>query len=285
MITSAMISETRREYGDVPKKTRVTRDGDGSTNSFNLGSFPVIEGSESVSISGGAVLADTSAKYTLDDDSGDLTMVTTPASGDELKVEHKYAHWRDKHWNEAVNQGISILNSRGFYKQVSRTSAAFGISAGVRVYGGPSACVDIYELLVATNSNLSASIKKPELNWSYQQGSNKLVLGLSPTKDNLAYISYLRKLQKYAATSATVDILDEWVEPVKKYAGAMFYRSLAGKIAKQGNASIDEGHFSFTNLRAMANDLISEFDNFATRSKPTRPAKDIQFHIPGGGTA
>ena len=123
------------------------------------------------------------------------------------------------------------------------------------------------------------------MNWSYQQDVNKLILGQSPTKSNLAYISYLRRLQSYTAVSATIDIKDDWIEPIKKYAGAMFYRSLAGKIAKQGNATIDEGHFSFTNLRAMANDLLGEYDNFTTRAKPTRPAKNIQWHIQGGGIA
>ena len=77
----------------------------------------------------------------------------------------------------------------------------------------------------------------------------------------------------------------DWVEMVKKRAGAIYFRSLAAKIAKQGNASIDEGHFSFTNLRTMANDLDKDFEVMALRKKPTRPAKGIQWHIPDGGEA
>jgi hypothetical protein len=88
----------------------------------------------------------------------------------------------------------------------------------------------------------------------------------------------LRNLKTYSATSATIDVLPDWEELVKKKAGSIFYRSLAGKIAKQGNATIDEGHFSFSNLRAMANDLDTEFDKKALRKKPARPAKDIHFN-------
>lgn len=285
MITSAMISELRREYGDVPKKTRVTKEGDGQTNLFNLGFFPVIENSESINISAGAALTGGGTDYTLDYDSGDLTMNTTPGSGHELKSEHKYANWRDQNWVDAINQGIEQLNARGFYRQIVRTSAAIGISAGVRVYDAPSGAVDVYELLVGKNANLSASITRPGVNWSYQQDANKIILGNSPSSSNIAYISYLRRINKYNATSATLDLASGWHEPVKKYAGAKFNRFLAGKIAQQGNATIDEGHLSFTNLRTMANDLNNEFEVFAARSKPTRPAKDMQYHIAGGGNA
>lgn len=280
MITSALISQARREYFDVPKKTKVTKDGDGSTNLFNVVNFPVIEGSEAISISGGAELTDPT-HYSLDDDSGDLLFVTVPDSGDEIQSLHKYAHWRDKNWNEAINQGIGILNSRGFFKQVVRKGVV--LSAGTKTFVAASAAVDGYELL---HQPTSGKFTRMPTNWSYQQDANTFILGnpVSSSKLSAAY-SYLRQLQTYAETSATLDVPSGAIEPLKKYAGAMFFRSVAAKNALQGNASIDEGHFSFTNLRTMSNDLMAEFDNFATRSKPTRPAKGIQYHIEGGGEA
>ena len=57
------------------------------------------------------------------------------------------------------------------------------------------------------------------------------------------------------------------------------------KLAKEGNANIDEGHFSFSNLRTMANDLDTEFDKLSLRKKPTRPGKLINSHVAGGGVA
>lgn len=276
MITSALISQCRREYDDLPKSTRVAREGNGVINIFNVAKFPVIESSQSIYVANTLRAA---SGYTSDLDNGDLTLVTTPSNGQEVRSEHKYATWRDRHWVEALNQGIENLNARGFFRQVVRESRY--LSAGVRSFSGPTNAVDVYELLYQT-SPTSSPVDVP-FNWSYQQDANKIVVGNAPTTKLSGSVSYLRNLRTYSATSATVDVLDDWLEVIKKKAGAIFYRHLAGKIAKQGNATIDEGHFSFTNLRTMANDLDQEFERLALRKKPTRPAKDIQRHQELGG--
>lgn len=283
MITSALIAQCRREFGDNPKTIQVKKDGDGSSTVFNLGFFPVVEGSYGVYVNNN--LKTETTDYTLDKDNGDTRFIVAPPSGQEVRVEYKYAHWRDKNWLEAINDTIDELNGRGFFRQIVRSSAAITLSASKQVYDGPSACVDIYEFLVSDNFTTSGNFKKPSTNWSYQQDGNKLVLGNKPTVKNYAKISYLRNMKTYAATSATLDILDDWKELVKKGAGEKFYRYMAGKIAKQGNATIDEGHFSFSNLRTMANDLSTDFNELALRKKPTRPAKDFQFLQSGGGVA
>lgn len=273
MITSALITELRREYADEKKSIRVSRQGNASVNLFNLGKYPVIESSYHIFLDSTEKTETT--HFTLDKDTGDLMMVATPSATETVAVQYKYAHWRDQNWVEAINQAIEGLNARGFFRQIVRNTSIFRFSADVQVYSAPSACVDLYELLIKSGSDY----KKPGVNWQYQQDGNKVVLDSRPTVASSAAISYLRNLKTYTAPSATLDILDDWRELVKKRAGAIYYRSLAGKIAKQGNATIDEGHFSFTNLRAMAKDLDDEFKEFAARKKPTRPTKDLQYFI------
>jgi len=276
MITSELITQLRREYGDEPKSVSVAKEGNGVAALFNVGKFPIIEGSYVVYSSG--ITQTENTEYSYDLDNGDLRMVTVPINGVEIRSEHKYAEWRDKNWLEAINQSIESLNSKGFFRQVIDDRTSVGISAGVQYYNGPSGAVDIYEFLVS-NNGISGNYSKPLVNWSYQQDANKIVLDSKPSTPVKASISYLRNIKTYSTTSATIDSLTDWNELIKKKAGSIFYRSLAGKIAKQGNASIDEGHFSFTNLRTMANDLEGEFEKLALRKKPTRPAKDVQFHI------
>ena len=283
MITSALISQCRREYGDQPKTTKVAKEGDASTTIFNTGEFPIVEGSYSV-YKGTSAQTETT-HYAIDKDTGDITFVNAPATGIEASVIFKYAHWRDQHWNEAINQAVSELNGRGFFRQIVRDATVFHISANVQAYNGPPDCVDLYQLLQSDDYTTSGNFVKLPYNWNYQQDANKIVLGIIPSKANYCKVSYMRNLKTYSATSATIDVLDDWIELVKKRAGSLFYRSLAGKVAKQANANIDEGHFSFTNLRTMANDLDTEFGNIALRKKPTRPAKDIQWHIDSGGVA
>lgn len=282
MITSALIQECRREFGDQPTSIRLSRNGDGTTNLFNTGRFPVIEGSYVVKRSGSAITeGDAISGYTIDLDNGDIELVNTPSNGVPISIDGQYAHWRDKNWLEAINGAISQLNARGFFRQAIRE--AIYLSAGVRSFSGPTNAVDAYELLYYPQANTNPV--KLGTNWSYQQDANKFVLGQAPNSKLSGAVSYLRNLRTYSTTSATIDTLDDWLEIIKKKAGATYYRSLAGKIAKQGNATVDEGHFSFTNLRTMANDLDNEFERLALRKKPTRPAKDIQWQIDGGGNA
>lgn len=279
MIISAMITQLRRVYRDMPKATQSQRDGDGSSTLFNLGSFPVVESSYTIQKAG--VTQTETTHFTLDKDNGDLNFVAAPANGASVQANYKYANFRDQNWVEAINHGIETLNARGYFRQVVRNSAIMRISAGIRLYSAPSACIDLYELLESDNNNISGNPTLLGGNWSYQQDANKVVLGFSPTAANRAWISYLRNLQTYNATSATLDVLQDWVELVKLRAGSYYFRSMAAKIAQQANANIDEGHFSFTNLRTMANDLDTDFEKLAARKKPTRPAKGIQYNIPG----
>jgi hypothetical protein len=235
----------------------------------------VVEGSYAVMV--GTSARTETTHYTYDLDNGDLRILATPPNGIAVKSDHKYAHWRDKHWLEAIGQSIDNMNGRGFFRQIVRNTAIVRLSAGVSVYSGPSACVDLYEFLVS-NNNLSGGVYvKPPYNWEYQQDANKLVLGAVPASLTWASISYLRNMQIPGATSSALDVNPDWMEMVKKNTGAQFYRSMAAKIAKEGNANIDEGHFSFTNLRTMANDLYTDYEKLAVRKKPTRPAKEFQF--------
>lgn len=282
-IVSALIAKCRRESGDEPKSTSVQRAGNGSVNVFNVGKFPVVENSYTVRVSG--VVKTENTDFTYDLDNGDLRILTTPGNGALVRSDHKYAHWRDKNWVEAINNAIEDLNARGFFRQVVRNTSIVRLSANVQVYSGPSACVDIYEFLVSDNFTTSGNFVRPRVNWSYQQDPNRLIIGNKPNVANIAAISYLRKIQAYSATSATIDVPSDWEVLVMKKAQANFYRSLAGKIAKQGNATVDEGHFSFTNLRTMANDLDNEYERLALRKKPTRPAKDMQYLDQTGGVA
>lgn len=278
MITSALISQLRRETGDIPKLTRMARQGDGTTNVFNTGRFPVVE--NTYSIYKGTSAQTETTNFTFDLDSGDLQYVTAPGSTVQSIFQGKYANWRDKNWVDAINNAVDDLAARGYFKQVVRLSRY--LSAGVRSFSAPSACIDAYELL---ESRTSGSYQKLGTNWSYQQGANKIVLGNPPTVKLSGAISYLRSMQKYTATSATLDIQDEWVNLVKKNAKAQYWSFMAGKSAAQGNAKVEEGHFSFTSLRTQARDLMQEFQIEAPRYKPTRPAKDIQWQQENGGVA
>lgn len=278
MITSALISQIRREVGDVPKLTKLARVGDGAITIFNTGRNPIVE--NSYSIYKGTSAQTETTHFAIDLDSGDITFVNAPASSYSTIFQGKYANWRDKNYVEAINNAVEDLHARGYFRQSVRQAIYF--SAGVRAFSAPSACIDVYEALYAPSSG---SYVKLGWNWSYQQDANKLVFGAVPTVKLSGAVSYLRRMQTYAATSATLDIKDDWMTLVKKNVRAQYWSFMAGKSAAQGNAKVEEGHFSFTSLRTQARDLMNEFQTEALRSKPSRPAKDIQWMVPTGGIA
>lgn len=283
MLNSTLITQLRQEADDKVESMQVKRAGDGTSTVYNLGKFPVIESSYTVYVNN--VLKTETTDYELDKDNGDIRFTTAPPSGQEILVNYKYANWRDNDWVNAINNGIQELNARGFFRQIVRNGTLFKISASVQTYNAPSACVSVYEILQSDDYTSAGNFSRIGCNWAYQQDANKIVLGAKPSLANFAKISYLRNLQTYTATSATIDALDDWIRIIKDYAKAEFYRFMAGKIAKQGNANIDEGHFSFSNLRAQAVDLENKFDIAAKRKKPTRPAINMQWHINGLGEA
>lgn len=280
MIMSALIAECRREYQDPVRSSIAAKAGDGTTTLFNLGRYPIIESSYSVK-KGTSAMVDLT-DYSLNLDNGDLQfIISAPPNGIQAQAFFKYANWRDQQWLEALNQGIDTLNGKGFFRQSVREQ--FAISAKVRQYSAPSGTIEVYELLESDNGTISGNMRKPAVNWSYQQDQNQIVFGQLPSSSNKAWISRLRNMNIYGATSATVDVKFDWKEMLKKYAGAVYSRSMAQKVATQGNANIDEGHFSFTSLRTQSNDLFNDFNNLAKAKKPTRPAVDIQQKMDTGG--
>lgn len=283
MITSALIGQLRRKYSDIPKAAQVKRAADGVSTLFNVdrNRVPVMEGSYGVYFSGVAKTEVTD--YTLDKDSGDLQTIAVQNAGIEIKMNFKHANFRDATWVEAINDTIDQLNGRGFFRQTVRQFGVFSLSANVKSYNGPSGAIDVYEVLRSADSTTSGVLTKLPGNWSYQSDANKILLGYAPTLTEPIALSYLRRLNKYSATSATLDIRDEWRTLVTLGAGAYYFNAQAGKIAQQGNASIQEGHFSYTSLIRQANELERKFLLECTRLKPSHAAKDILYKVPGGG--
>lgn len=294
MLTSTFISQLRRKYGDVPESSQVIRQGDGSTTLFNAGRnrVPIVEGSYTVYLGTSAKVDVTD--YTLDKDSGDLQMIAAPAANLAVKMNFKHAFFRDQHWMEAIGAAIDALNGRGYYRQIVRSPSGLVTSAGVMTYDGPAGCIDLYDIIVpgyppftgpiSSTPYVSGGYVKLQGNWAYQSDANKVILGFRPIIRMSAQISYLRTLNKYTTTSATLDVRNEWLSLLELYAGAYHFRHMASKIAKQGNATVKEGHFSFTSLRTQAVDLENSFEAMSKRMKPSRPAKDIhQLISPGNG--
>jgi len=281
MITSAFITKLRRKYNDNPEKHEDAITGDGSTTVFRTQYFPIKEGSASL-YRNNALQA--TSGYTLDLDTGDIVVGAAPTSATTLKIQYQSVDYRDQNWLEAIQDSFDSFGDK-FFKSVVRSASGMTLSAAVDVYPCPSNCIRLTEALESTNYTSSGPFQEINANTRYDRWSNKLVLGRKPSKANYMQISYLRKLTRPTATSSTLDVEDSWLELLDLKSGANFYRSLAGKYARQGNATVEEGHLSVMQLRQLANDNETLFENRKKQLKPVMPASKIPYYIPGGGIA
>jgi len=277
MMVSAFISTLRREYNDLPEKHRDVRTGDGSSTVYKTKYSPILE--NSLTLYNGTS-AYTSAQYSVDYDTGDIVLVS--ATSNEVRAEYKGVDFTDEMWLEFTQGAIEELGDE-FFRMTTRSTSGLTLSANVVVYDMPTGCIRVIEALQSDDYTSGGNFSYLNTNTRYDRRSNKLILGQKPTKGNYAQISYCRRVAIPTATSSVLDIEDNWAKLLNIKVGEISTRSFADRIAKQGNASVEEGHLSVATLRTLANDLLQKFEMRKKRIKPILPASRIPFYIHGGG--
>lgn len=280
MITSAFISKIRRKYNDTPVKHEDVIQGDGASTIYRTQFFPILEGSFRLYVNN--VLKTVGSDYSIDLDTGDIVLAAATSS--EIKAQYQEVKFRDQHWLEAVQDTFDSFGD-GFFKSVIRSASGITLSAGVQVYSCPANCIRITEALESTNYTSSGPFSQVNTNTRYDRWSNKLILGNRPGRANYMQISYLRKLTRPTATSSVLDLEDSWLELLDLKSGAAYLRSMANRYAQQGNATIEEGYLSVAQLRQLANDNETIFENRKRKIKPVMPASTIPYYIADGSSA
>jgi len=278
MITSAFISKIRRKYNDTPVKHEDTIQGDGSSTVYRVQFYPILEGSFKLYIAN--VLKTETTDYTIDLDTGDIVLATATAA--EIKAQYQSVNFRDQHWLESTQDAFDSFGDQ-FFKSVVRSTSGITLSAGVQVYDCPADCIRLTEAMESSNYTSAGPFSQVNTNIRYDRWSNKMILGQAPSRGNYMVISYLRKLTRPATTSSYLDVEDSWLDLLDLKTGSIYLRSMANRYAQQGNATIEEGYLSVAQLRQLANDNESMFENRKKKIRPVMPASTINYNIPGGG--
>lgn len=280
MIVSAFISQLRRRYGDLPEKHLDVRQGDGSSTVYKAQFSPVVESSYGLYINNVLKTEGVASDYTLDLDTGDIVLAANTSNLIEFK--YKSANFRDQWWLEAVQAGIRGMGDE-FFRSVIRSTSGVTLSAGIQVYDCPSSCIRLTEAMQSDDYTSSGNFVPLGTNHWYDRRSNKLILGNKPNRANYMAISYLRRVNIPTATSATLDLEENWIEMLELKVGAIYARARALQIAQQGNVSVEEGHLSAQQLRQMANDNEALYQQMKRRNKPIMPSYAVPYYIHGGG--
>lgn len=276
MITSDFISKLRRKYNDTPVKHEDVIQGDGTSTVYRTQFYPILEGSFSLYL--GNVLQ--SSGYTIDYDTGDI--VLSSATSAEIKVHYQEVKFRDQHWLEAIQDTFDSFGDQ-FFRSVVRSTPGMSLSAGIDVYPCPTGCIRLTEALESSSYTSAGPFTPINANARYDRWSNQMILGRKPSRANYMEISYLRKLNRPTTTSSVIDAEESWFELIDLKSGANYLRSMANRYAQQGNATIEEGYLSVAQLRQLANDNETLFENRKKKIRPVMPASKIPYNIPEGG--
>lgn len=278
MITSAFISQLRRDYNDNPKLHKDTRNGDGSSTVFKTKFAPVKESSVTLAVNN--VTKAEVTDFTLDYDTGDVQMTAAPSNGHALDIIYKEVNFRDCHWLDAIKSAYRAFGDQLFSSVIMNTSA-MQLSANVQKFNMPANCIRL--LSVFEGTSLSGRFYPIRTNWKYDRRANQLVLGNPRTTQAYCALSYLTKVTPPSAVSMAMPGEDNWLEAIQHRAGAFYLRSLANRIAQQGNATVEEGHFNVQALRVLAQDHEQQFEILRKRIKPVMPSLEIPYWDPNAG--
>lgn len=279
MITSAFISQLRRDYNDNPKLHKDTRNGDGSSTIFKTKFAPVKESSVTVAVNNATKTETT--EYMLDYDTGDLQMVSAPGNGLPLDIIYKEVNFRDAHWLDAIKSAYRAFGDQ-IYGAVYMNTSALQLSANVQKFNLPANCIRL--LSVFESDSISGRYYPLRTNWKYDRRANQLILSNVKTTQSFAALSYLTKITPPSAVSMAMPGEDAWLEAVQHRAGAFYLRSMANRVAQQGNVTVEEGHLNVQALRVLANDHEAQFEVLRKRIKPVMPSLDIPYWDPKAGS-
>lgn len=282
MLVSGFIKQIRLEFNDLPEKHRETKGGDNNSTVYKALKSPVLEDSYALFVNDILQTEGVSANYTLDKDTGDIVLgASTP---NEIRFQYQSVNFKDQHWLEFIQSAFHAMGDE-FWRKTVRSTGSITLSANVQAYDCPSSCIRLTQFLQSDDWTNAGNYIRPNVNYRYDRGSNKLILGNKPSKANYVSIDFLRRLAVPTGQASVLDVEDRWLELLRQKVGAIAHQSIASKIAQQGNATIEDGYLSVSNLRQIAKDHEIMYENLKKRLKPTMPSFEIPFHLATGGVA
>lgn len=274
MITSGFIKQLRRQFHDNPELHQDSIVGDGSSTVYQAKFAPIKEGSSELSINN--VIKTENTDYTLDYDTGDIEL--TNATSNTISHVYNSVKFRDADWLNAIQAGHQAMGDQ-FFKTVVMDTSSMQISGGSQIINCPANCIRVLQLFESNNFSASPTQWVPlRTNWRYDRRSNKITTSVKPTRNNYVAATYLRKIVAPSSVSMPLDVEENWEAILTAKAGEEFFRSMANKIAQQGNATVEEGHLNVQALRVMANDYAAEFESLRKRLKPVMPNLGLPFN-------
>jgi hypothetical protein len=282
MLISALISELRREAGDIEKTVGATWTADGTTKVLLLPSltFPVLESSYSLKL-GGVTMTETT-QYVLDRESGRIDLVSIPSDGDIIEFEGQRVAMTDEAWLAIVSDSIRTMGE-SFWKEVTDITT-YTTTANMRSLDldPDEGWIDVYGLGRYTSGNVD---RINIANWRFSQDESKLYFGAYDEFNASGQAVYIRGIRRYELPTAlgdTLDVQDRYLTVLKYGALASYYRyKIRENIESLAKITQETTRTSMQELIMLIDRYERWYEREVQRLKPAKPARFIPTRVPG----
>ena len=258
MLYSAFVTKLRLFVGDIETLTRDAWDGDAATKSFRTNERPILEDSYTVRI--GNVVQTETTDYTLDKDTGMLTFVSAPATGDDnVTMDYKYVRLKDDEWLEIIKNVI-----RGWRKKIwtdaidASTLTTTAKTSELDLASISSRIFKVISVQYRTNTDYDFVNVDADYNVKYMEEQNKIqfrpYFNTSGYELKIRYLEYLD--DNIDLTDTVVDDLANRYFTAVQYKAASEYldRFMAKVITDMGVKITKETYQSLNAIRALKKD-------------------------------
>lgn len=287
MTYATFITQLRREVGDLVRKSHVDFTTDGTTKIYQMppDTFPILEASYTVKLAG--VTQTETTQFTIDVETGTITMVSTPATDLTLSIDCDSVHITNAGWIQIINDTTKSMGNDFFKEFVDETLTTTANMLSLSLTTAQPNCILVIDFMHRKSTSENWVTVEEYTNWRYAQDENKLYLGDRTAFTVASELFRVKGLKKYTlgtATTDTVDIQDRFLTIVEYGSVARYWRYRYKDVVELvSKLSTESSRTPLQELIMLSDRFDRLYEQEKARLKPTKPARLIPVWKEGGG--
>lgn len=287
MLHSAFISKLRTQVGDTARRVHVDWVGDGSTTVFQMpaDSFPVLEGSFVVKLAGTEQGED--SQYTLNKETGLVTMITAPGNGVALTIDASAVYLIDATWLGIINDVIASLGDDFWKEFVDSTQVTTAGILSLSLVSAQPKCIAVYDFWHRKSTGENWRTVENYTNWRYDRDNNIIYLGDLNAFSVAGESFKIRGLKTFTlgtAVTDTIDVQDKFLTILEYGSIARYWRYRYKNVIELTTKLTTEATRTPLQELMMLSDRFDRlYEAEKAKLKPQKPARIIPQYCEGGG--
>jgi len=286
MTYADLITQLRRQTGDLRRRTHVDWTADGATTVFQCpaDTFPVLDQTATYIVKFATVTKVEGIDYTLDKETGTLVTVATQTNGTVITIDSSAVYVTDAGWLQIINDVIKSFGDDFWKEFVDDTLLTTANMLNINM---PAFTIAIYDFWYRQNTFENWKTIENFTNWRYDRENNKIYLGDRTQFTVANELLKVRGLKSYtlgAAVTDTVDVQDRFFTIIEYGAIARFWRYRYKYVVELVSKMTQESSRTPLQELIMLSDRFDRlYEQEKAKLKPAKPPRIIPQYKEGGG--